>query len=75
MDSVRDGFGVLRKGTVVRGWAVSARTVRFGSAWLGLFGQGSHGKEQLRGAKERRQNERIYKQVFMERWVQFQSIR
>ena len=42
---------------------------------LGLFGKGSRGKEQQKGAKERRQNERIYKQIFMERRVQFQSIR
>ena len=28
---------------------------------LGLLGQGSHGKEQLKGRKERRQDERIYK--------------
>lgn len=39
MDSVKDGFGVLRKGTVVRGWAVKAGNGLGGMDWQGSLGE------------------------------------
>lgn len=62
MDSVKDGFGVLRKGTVVRGWAVKARSVkarrskaRYGMAVEAVQGEFCYGKVRLVWARQSRQ--------------------
>lgn len=62
MDSVKDGFGVLRKGTAVRGWAVKARRVRVsrGKARHGMAveaeqGESCYGKVRLVWARQSRQ--------------------
>lgn len=58
LDSVGAGCGSEWHGMVRQSRRCK---VSSGMERLGLLGQGSHGKEQLKGRKERRQDERIYK--------------